>query len=68
MNTKSYYISNIHCSHCVNTIETELCDLNGVHEVSVNLETKQVDITYELPATEEIIIKTLREIGYPPQE
>jgi len=68
MTTKTYHIPSIHCMHCVHTIKTELSDLEGVGEVIVDLDSKQVEVKFESPATEEIIAKTLREIGYPPEE
>ena len=68
MNTKNYHIPSIHCMHCVNTIRTELIDLEGVKEVNVDIDSKQVDVMFEPPATEEIIVKTLQEIGYSPEE
>lgn len=68
MNTKTYHIPNIHCMHCVNTIKAELSDLEGVIEVKVDLESKQVDVLFEPPIEEETIENILREIGYPPEE
>lgn len=58
-------IPNISCGHCVATIENELKSLSGVHKVSGNPDTKQVDIQWEAPATIEIIKKALEDINYP---
>jgi copper chaperone CopZ len=43
----------------------ELSDLEGVKDVKADLETKQVTVTFDAPATEELIINTLAEINYP---
>jgi copper chaperone CopZ len=45
----------------------ELSDLPGVKEVSADLESKKVEVVFDLPATEEEIIETLKSIDYPPE-
>lgn len=55
----------IHCNHCAMTIKIELGDLLGVKEVDVNVDEKNVLVTYESPATEDAIKSLLTEIGYP---
>ena len=65
MTTKTYSVPNISCNHCVNTIERELKDVEGVASVKANLDTKAVLVEVNdvslLPAVE----ATLAEIGYP---
>lgn len=56
----------ISCQHCTHTIEMELADLDGVKSVSAKVDTKEVSVMYDLPATPEKIIQTLKEINYPP--
>lgn len=68
MTTKTYSIPAIHCMHCTHTIQMELGELKGVKEVHADVEGKKVEVTFEPPATEELIVKTLNEIGYPPAE
>lgn len=68
MESKTYSVPNIHCHHCIHTVTMELSDLEGVKEVKADLETKQVTVTFEAPATEELIIDTLAEINYPVAE
>ncbi|HTX78577.1 MAG TPA: heavy-metal-associated domain-containing protein [Longilinea sp.] len=65
MTTVTYQIPAINCPHCVHTIKTELGDLTGVASVEGDVETKQVKVTYDSPATEETIKKLLAEINYP---
>ncbi len=68
MNTVTYTVPNISCSHCVHTIQTELGDLTGVQSVQAVLDTKQVTVQYNAPATPEKIEQTLQEIDYPVQK
>lgn len=68
MNTVTYTVPNINCNHCVHTIQTELGDLTGVNAVQAVLETKQVTVQYDAPASPELIEHTLEEINYPVQK
>ena len=63
--TTTYSIPNISCHHCVHTIKTELSDLAGVKEIDASIDTKLVKVTYESPATTDVIESTLKEINYP---
>jgi len=65
MSTVTYSVPGIHCGHCVHTITTELTDLAGVEDVSASLDSKQVVVRYEAPATSEAIESLLAEINYP---
>lgn len=67
MNNQEFHIPAIHCSHCVHTIEMELGEIEGVKSVHADLDSKTVQVEYELPATLEGIIDTLKEINYPPE-
>jgi len=68
MATVTYSVPNISCHHCVNTIQNEVGELDGVHEVRADVNTKMVTIHYEAPATDEQIRDTLVEINYPPAQ
>jgi copper chaperone len=65
MNTVTYTIPHISCKHCTHTITMELSEIEGVTKVDADVQTKQVTITFEEPATEEIIKQLLSEINYP---
>jgi copper chaperone len=65
MTTVTYSIPNISCNHCTHTIEMEVSDLEGVQNVSAEVESKQATITFEAPASEEKIKALLTEINYP---
>lgn len=67
MESKKYSVPSIHCGHCVKTIEMELGEIAGVDSVNVDLETKTVEVNFTEPASEELIVGTLKEINYPPE-
>lgn len=56
----------ISCDHCKHTIEQELSGLPGVQLVSVDVPTKQVNVTYDQQhVSPETIVEKLDEEGYP---
>ncbi len=66
MSTKvTYSIPNIHCEHCVHTIQSELIDLPGVKSVKADQIQQKATIEFEPPANEEGIKALLSEINYP---
>jgi copper chaperone len=66
MTTKvTYSIPNIHCEHCVHTIQSELIDIPGVKSVKADQNLKRATIEFEPPANEEGIKALLTEINYP---
>ncbi|MFZ6030233.1 MAG: heavy-metal-associated domain-containing protein [Chloroflexota bacterium] len=65
MNTVTFSIPNISCGHCVNTIQTELRDVEGVSDVRASAETKTAVVTFDAPATEAGLKKVLAAINYP---
>jgi copper chaperone len=66
MTTKvTYSIPNIHCGHCVHTIQSELIELPGVKSVKADQELQNATIEFESPASEESIKALLQEINYP---
>jgi len=65
MNKNVFEVPKISCNHCVNTIEMELSDLEGVISVKADSETKKVEVEYGDPATDTTILDLLEEINYP---
>jgi copper chaperone CopZ len=65
MKTVTYSVPNISCGHCVHTIQMEVGDMTGVESVKASNETKQVEISFGDPATEDKIKALLAEINYP---
>lgn len=65
MNTVIYSVPTISCNHCVQTIQSELSELDGVKSVEANSNTKEVKIEFDEPASEKAIKELLSEINYP---
>ncbi|OQW93136.1 MAG: hypothetical protein BWK79_12740 [Beggiatoa sp. IS2] len=66
MAIKTVKVPNISCSHCTNTIERELKELNGILAVKAEKESQQVTIEWQESTTTWIAITDLlKEIGYP---
>lgn len=68
MNTVTYQVPNISCHHCVHTIVGELSELPGVQSVEGDVQSKQVKVNFDQPATPEKIEELLAEINYPVQK
>ena len=65
MTTIKYSIPNISCGHCVNTIQMEVSEVEGVQSVKADQESLVVEIIFDDPATEDSIKALLDEINYP---
>ena len=65
MTTVTFNVPAISCGHCVHTIQTEVGDLEGVSSVTASNNTKQVEVSFDAPATQEAIVALLAEINYP---
>ena len=65
MTTVTYTVPAISCGHCTHTIETEVGELQGVQSVKAHEASKKVEITFDAPASEEVIKALLAEINYP---
>ncbi len=65
MTTVTYIVPAISCMHCTHTIEAEVSELPGVQSVKAKVDTKEVVITFDAPASEDKIRALLVEINYP---
>ena len=65
MKSVTYAVPNISCHHCTHTITMELSEIDGVSKVDADVQTRLVSITFDEPATEQILKDTLAEINYP---
>jgi copper chaperone len=61
----TYSIPNIHCGHCVHTIQSEVSELPGVKSVNADQILRVATIEFEPPASEEKIKQLLKSIDYP---
>ena len=57
-------VSGMHCNHCVDKITRFVGEVDGVSEVSVDLEAKIVCVDYETPATLEAIKEAILDSGF----
>jgi len=65
METDTFSVPNISCGHCVMSIQRELGEIEGISKVEGDPEKKEITIEWDLPATQEKIKSTLKEINYP---
>ena len=62
-----FKVPGISCGHCVNTIEMEIGELEGVKSVQGDVESRTVTIEFGDPATEQLLVDLMSEINYPVQ-
>ena len=67
MEKKGFIIPAISCGHCVMSIKNELSELAGVKKVEGDSQSKTITVEWELPATIDKILNTLKQINYPAQ-
>ncbi|MFH1887989.1 MAG: heavy-metal-associated domain-containing protein [Pseudomonadota bacterium] len=65
MSEKTFAVPNISCHHCVASIKDELTEIPGVQAVSGDPGKKQIQVTWDSPATEDAIRKAMAKINYP---
>ena len=65
MTTVTYSVPAISCMHCTHTIEMEVGELQSWQAVKAEIDSKNVTITFDAPASEEKIKALLAEIEYP---
>ena len=66
MTTKTFEVPAISCGHCTHTIETEVAEIEGVQKVTADIDTKQVTVEWDDPASWDKIKELLVEIDFPP--
>ncbi len=65
MRKQSFKIPNISCGHCVNTIKSELTEIEGIKSVDGNPQSKTIEVEWDAPASVDKIKDKLAEINYP---
>lgn len=66
METKTFIVPNISCGHCTSAIEEEVAEIAGVNVVKAEIESRQVMVEWQAPATWDEINALLVEINYAP--
>ena len=65
MAEKTLAVPEVHCGHCISSIEGAVGGLQGVHKVSVDLEGKQVAVSFDEGTVPlETIVQTIEDQGY----
>lgn len=67
MEKKTFIIPAISCGHCVMSIKNELSEIAGVKKVEGDPQSKSISVEWELPASLDKILNTLKQINYPAQ-
>jgi copper ion binding protein len=62
--TNTYHVTGMTCGHCVSAVTSELTQLTGVREVSVDLPTGGVTVTSDAPLPIDQIRQAVDEAGY----
>lgn len=68
MERKVFTVNEISCKHCTGAIEEEVGEMAGVATVNADVESKQVVVEFDAPASWDQIKAKLIEIEYPPVE
>ncbi len=64
MSKRIYNVPEIHCDHCVKSINRELGQIDGVSDIQVDLKAKTVTVELTQAVTDERIAEGLYEAGF----
>lgn len=64
MAERVYNVPDVSCEHCVSAITKELTQIDGVQNVQVDLETKQVTVVADDSVAEQQIREGIDEAGF----
>ncbi len=65
MTEKVLAVSEVHCGHCVSSIESAVSSIEGVHNVKVDLDRKDVTVSFDESAVGiDLIVDAIQEQGY----
>ena len=64
MQTTTYPVTGMTCSHCVNSVTAEVSRIPGVSEVGVDLAAGTVTVTSAAPVDREAVRAAVDEAGY----
>ena len=62
--TTTYTVSGMTCQHCVASVTEEVQEIQGVEDVSVELESGAVTVTSTAPLEEATVRAAVEEAGY----
>ncbi|TDC43003.1 heavy-metal-associated domain-containing protein [Micromonospora sp. KC213] len=64
METKSYTVIGMTCSHCVNSVGSEIGKISGVRDVQVDLTNGTATVTSDRPLDDAAVAAAVDEAGY----
>lgn len=64
MNSSTFTVVGMTCSHCVNAVTEEVSQVPGVTEVDVDLASGGLTITSDAPVDEAAVQAAVEEAGY----
>jgi copper chaperone len=64
MNTASYTVTGMTCSHCVSAVTEEVSGLPGVTDVQVDLVSGGLTVTSDAPVDDDAVRVAVEEAGY----
>jgi copper chaperone len=64
MATKTYTVTGMTCSHCVNPVGSEIKQIPGVTDVQVDLASGAVTVTSDQPVDDAAVAAAVDEAGY----
>ena len=64
MATQTYTVTGMTCSHCVNSVSSEIGKLPGVTDVQVDLPAGAVTVTSDQPLEQTAVAAAVDEAGY----
>lgn len=62
--TATYSVEGMTCGHCVQSVTTEVSQLQGVTDVAVDLESGQVTVTSEAALDSNAVRAAVEEAGF----
>ena len=64
MATQIYTVTGMTCSHCVNSVDSEIKQIPGVTDVQVELASGRVTVTSDQPLDDAAVAAAVDEAGY----
>lgn len=64
MTEATYTVTGMTCQHCVHSVSEEIGEIDGVHDVAVDLGTGLVVVTSDAPLAPDIVRTAVSEAGY----
>lgn len=65
MTSKTFDVPEVHCGHCVSSIEGAVSRLDGVDSVRVRLDERAVDVSYDESKVDAgAVVTAIEELGY----